>query len=77
MEEYEGVCASAEVFHALMKSDANFKRKKIETGDLSDLLECGWLAKSQRYCILTLTGEVTVTWNANTCEFKFSGTYGK
>ena len=75
--KYQGVCPNAEVFQSLMKSAINFKRKKISVTELFDLLECGTLSKSVRYCYLTLNGDVTVAWDAKTHEFSFSGKYGK
>lgn len=59
-----------------MKSAINFKRKKISVTELFDLLECGTLSKSIRYCDLTLYGDVNVTWDVNTFEFSFGGKYG-
>lgn len=77
MWKYEGTCASAEVFKALMKCDIKFKRKKITEQELYTVLGCDRIDKSIRYDTLSLTGDVNVAWDADTCEFKFSGTYGK
>ena len=74
--KYQGVCPNAEAFQSLMKSDINFKRKKISATELVGLLECGTLSKSSRYCDLTVYGDVNVTWDVNTFEFSFGGKYG-
>lgn len=76
MWKYEGLCPSEEVFKALTGTDGSFKRKKITADAFCALLGCCSITQSIRYGSLSLTGDVNISWNAESKEFTFTGKYG-
>eukprot|EP01039_Chlorochromonas_danica_P011069 gene11069-12328_t len=75
--KYEGLVASEEVFKALMGCETKFKRKKLSLEDFYEIIGTWNISASIRYDTLSLCGDVTASWNADTKEFGFSGKYGK
>jgi len=75
---YDGLCADPEVFGILLGLDGppTWKMKKIPKDTFEDLL--GGISASVRYDTLNLTGtDVSVRYNHDSGEFKFSGMYGR
>ncbi|KAJ7240544.1 hypothetical protein C8J57DRAFT_1478165 [Mycena rebaudengoi] len=76
---YDGVCADAVVFGALLKlgEAPKFKTKKFPKEDFLNMME-DRIQVSVRYDYLRISGDsVNVSWKPDEGTFKFSGTYGK
>ena len=73
---YDGVCADATVFGAILNIDGppTFKMKKYTVDEFQGFV--GYISASAMYNSMDLLGNVNVRWDAAEGTFKFSGKYG-
>ncbi len=73
----EQVTKDDAIFRALVKdAGAKWKRKQYSVEQFCELMGVGNIGASARYSLLSINGNVTISWDPETRLIKFGGKYG-